>query len=122
MDSFSRSGSSKMLGFVFLDSICFKISLLQTFSLKGPSKPFFFIFFFRLTIILVFAGSVWQSTIPMEISRVNQVDAARLNIEMLAMLKEQLVKVLSLMKLKSCRQLHPRIEVFMNIHWELTGI
>lgn len=36
--------------------------------------------------------------IPIEISRVNQVDAARLDIEMSAMLKEQLVKVFSLMK------------------------
>ncbi|KAK6912040.1 Pex, N-terminal, partial [Dillenia turbinata] len=39
-----------------------------------------------------------QSTIPVLISRVNQVDAARLDIEMSAMLKEQLVKVFTLMK------------------------
>ncbi|PNX87390.1 peroxisome biogenesis protein 2-like [Trifolium pratense] len=39
-----------------------------------------------------------QSTIPISISRVNQVDAARLDIEMSAMLKEQLVKVFTLMK------------------------
>ena len=39
-----------------------------------------------------------QSIIPITISRVNQVDAARLDIEMSAMLKEQLVKVFSLMK------------------------
>uniref|UniRef100_M0ZRY9 RING-type E3 ubiquitin transferase (cysteine targeting) n=1 Tax=Solanum tuberosum TaxID=4113 RepID=M0ZRY9_SOLTU len=38
------------------------------------------------------------SAIPVSISRVNQVDAARLDIEMSAMLKEQLVKVFSLMK------------------------
>ncbi|KAK4410546.1 Peroxisome biogenesis protein 2 [Sesamum angolense] len=37
-------------------------------------------------------------TIPIDISRVNQIDAARLDIEMSAMLKEQLVKVFSLMK------------------------
>ena len=39
-----------------------------------------------------------QSTLPISISRVNQVDAARLDVEMSAMLKEQLVKVFSLMK------------------------
>lgn len=42
-----------------------------------------------------------QSTIPISISRVNQVDAARLDIEMSAMLKEQLVKVFTLMKVLS---------------------
>lgn len=36
--------------------------------------------------------------IPVEISRVNQVDAGRLDVEMSAMLKEQLVKVFSLLK------------------------
>lgn len=40
----------------------------------------------------------WQPVIPITISRVNQVDAGRLDIEMSAMLKEQLVKVFSLMK------------------------
>lgn len=39
-----------------------------------------------------------QSIIPISISRVNQFDAARLDIEMSAMLKEQMVKVFSLMK------------------------
>lgn len=39
-----------------------------------------------------------QSAIPIAISRVNQVDAGRLDIEMSAMLKEQLVKVFSVMK------------------------
>lgn len=39
-----------------------------------------------------------QTVIPISISRVNQFDAARLDIEMSAMLKEQLVKVFSLMK------------------------
>lgn len=40
----------------------------------------------------------WQEIIPVEISRVNQVDAGRLDVEMSAMLKEQLVKVFSLLK------------------------
>ncbi|KAF5808054.1 putative transcription factor C2H2 family [Helianthus annuus] len=39
-----------------------------------------------------------QAAIPIVISRVNQVDAARLDVEMSAMLKEQLVKVFSVMK------------------------
>lgn len=39
-----------------------------------------------------------QVIIPISISRVNQFDAARLDVEMSAMLKEQLVKVFSLMK------------------------
>ncbi|GKA08864.1 hypothetical protein Tco_0688195 [Tanacetum coccineum] len=39
-----------------------------------------------------------HSAIPIPISRVNQVDAGRLDIEMSAMLKEQLVKVFSVMK------------------------
>ncbi|GMP26834.1 hypothetical protein CsSME_00003110 [Camellia sinensis var. sinensis] len=38
-----------------------------------------------------------QSIIPISISRVNQADAQQLDIEMSAMLKEQLVKVFSLM-------------------------
>ncbi|KAG6573692.1 Peroxisome biogenesis protein 2, partial [Cucurbita argyrosperma subsp. sororia] len=41
-----------------------------------------------------------MSPIPISISKVNQVDAARLDIEMSAMLKEQLVKVFALMKTK----------------------
>ncbi|KAI7750969.1 hypothetical protein M8C21_003300, partial [Ambrosia artemisiifolia] len=39
-----------------------------------------------------------HSAIPIAISRVNQVDAGRLDIEMSAMLKEQMVKVFSVMK------------------------
>ncbi|GLT77177.1 hypothetical protein SLA2020_487870 [Shorea laevis] len=39
-----------------------------------------------------------HSTVPISISRVNQFDAARLDIEMSAMLKEQLVKVFSVIK------------------------
>lgn len=42
-----------------------------------------------------------QTMIPITISRVNQFDAARLDVEMSAMLKEQLVKVFSLMKVLS---------------------
>lgn len=45
-----------------------------------------------------FTNSQQLSRIPISISRVNQVDAARLDVEMSAMLKEQLVKVFSLMK------------------------
>lgn len=45
---------------------------------------------------------LWQSKLPISISRVNQFDAARLDIEMSAMLKEQLVKVFSLMKVFVC--------------------
>ncbi|KAH0692008.1 hypothetical protein KY289_019366 [Solanum tuberosum] len=41
----------------------------------------------------------YKSAFPVSISRVNQVDAARLDIEMSTILKEQLVKVFSLMKL-----------------------
>lgn len=41
--------------------------------------------------------------IPIAISRVNQVDAGRLDIEMSAMLKEQLVKVFSLMKVHNSK-------------------
>ena len=39
-----------------------------------------------------------QAAIPIVISRVNQFDAGRLDVEMSAMLKEQLVKVFSVMK------------------------
>ena len=42
--------------------------------------------------------TVSQSPIEISISRVNQFDAARLDVEMSGMLKEQLVKVFSLMK------------------------
>ncbi|KAK1381466.1 hypothetical protein POM88_028210 [Heracleum sosnowskyi] len=43
-------------------------------------------------------GNMTNSTIPITISRVNQVDSGQLDIEMSAMLKEQLLKVFSLMK------------------------
>ncbi|PON88398.1 Cdk-activating kinase assembly factor [Trema orientale] len=54
-----------------------------------------------------------QSTIPITISRVNQVDAARLDIEMSAMLKEQLVKVFSLMKPGMLFQYEAELDAFL---------
>lgn len=54
-----------------------------------------------------------QSTIPVSISRVNQVDAARLDIEISAMLKEQLVKVFSLMKPGMLFQYEPELDAFL---------
>ncbi|KAL2462663.1 Peroxisome biogenesis protein 2 [Forsythia ovata] len=54
-----------------------------------------------------------QSAIPIEISRVNQVDAERLDIEMSAMLKEQLVKVFSLMKPGFLFQYEPELDAFL---------
>lgn len=47
-----------------------------------------------------------QAVIPISISRVNQFDAARLDIEMSAMLKEQLVNVFSLMKVLAASFFH----------------
>jgi len=57
--------------------------------------------FFKFLIFIYLYWYFMQSTIPISISRVNQVDAARLDIEMSAMLKEQLVKVFTLMKVLS---------------------
>ncbi|XP_057724700.1 peroxisome biogenesis protein 2 [Arachis stenosperma] len=54
-----------------------------------------------------------QSTIPITISRVNQVDAARLDVEMSAMLKEQLVKVFSLMKPGMLFQYEAELDAFL---------
>ncbi|KAF3673752.1 Peroxisome biogenesis protein 2 [Capsicum annuum] len=51
--------------------------------------------------------------IPISISRVNQVDAGRLDIEMSAMLKEQLVKVFSLMKPGMLFQYEPELDAFL---------
>ncbi|KAB5574304.1 hypothetical protein DKX38_001498 [Salix brachista] len=51
--------------------------------------------------------------IPLSISRVNQFDAARLDIEMSAMLKEQLVKVFSLMKPGMLFQYEPELDAFL---------
>ncbi|KAJ7951740.1 peroxisome biogenesis protein 2-like [Quillaja saponaria] len=53
------------------------------------------------------------STIPISISRVNQVDAARLDVEMSAMLKEQLVKVFSLMKPGMLFQYEAELDAFL---------
>ncbi|KAK9142703.1 hypothetical protein Syun_012103 [Stephania yunnanensis] len=54
-----------------------------------------------------------QATIPVSISRVNQFDAARLDVEMSAMLKEQLVKVFTLMKPGLLFQYEPELEAFL---------
>ncbi|XAR68481.1 hypothetical protein NMG60_11003612 [Bertholletia excelsa] len=54
-----------------------------------------------------------QSIVPISISRVNQVDAQRLDIEMSAMLKEQLVKVFSLMKPGLLFQYEPELDAFL---------
>ncbi|XXG48033.1 hypothetical protein AAC387_Pa02g2577 [Persea americana] len=54
-----------------------------------------------------------QASIPISISRVNQVDAARLDVEMSAMLKEQLVKVFSLMKPGFLFQYEPELDAFL---------
>nr|CAB3461865.1 unnamed protein product [Digitaria exilis] len=63
---------------------------------------------------------VWESLrdsskviIPISISRVNQFDAARLDVEMSAMLKEQLVKVFSLMKPGLLFQYEPELDAFL---------
>ncbi|KAL8537629.1 hypothetical protein ACS0TY_012664 [Phlomoides rotata] len=57
--------------------------------------------------------SISTEMIPIEISRVNQVDAGRLDIEMSAMLKEQLVKVFSLMKPGMLFQYEPELDAFL---------
>ncbi|CAH9063507.1 unnamed protein product [Cuscuta epithymum] len=54
-----------------------------------------------------------QSAIPIAISRVNQIDAGRLDFEMSAMLKEQLVKVFSLMKPGMLFQYEPELDAFL---------
>ncbi|KAL7231149.1 hypothetical protein ACSBR2_009425 [Camellia fascicularis] len=54
-----------------------------------------------------------QSIIPISISRVNQVDAQRLDIEMSAMLKEQLVKVFSLMTPGLLFHYEPELDAFL---------
>lgn len=54
-----------------------------------------------------------QSAIPIVISRVNQVDAARLDVEMSAMLKEQLVKVFSVMKPGLLFQYEAELDAFL---------
>ncbi|KAL3639764.1 peroxisome assembly protein (Peroxin-2) [Castilleja foliolosa] len=54
-----------------------------------------------------------QPMIPIEISRVNQFDAARLDVEMSAMLKEQLVKIFSMMKPGMLFQYEPELDAFL---------
>ncbi|KAG7660176.1 Pex N-terminal [Arabidopsis suecica] len=54
-----------------------------------------------------------RSVIPVAISRVNQFDAARLDVEMSAMLKEQLVKVFTLMKPGMLFQYEPELDAFL---------
>ncbi|KAL6539197.1 peroxisome assembly protein (Peroxin-2) [Orobanche gracilis] len=54
-----------------------------------------------------------QPVIPIEISRVSQFDAARMDIEMSAMLKEQLVKIFSLMKPGILFQYEPELDAFL---------
>ncbi|XP_073318191.1 peroxisome biogenesis protein 2 [Primulina huaijiensis] len=58
-------------------------------------------------------SSTSREVIPIEISRVNQFDAARLDIEMSAMLKEQLVKVFSLTKPGMLFQYEPELDAFL---------
>ncbi|XP_068653465.1 peroxisome biogenesis protein 2-like [Aristolochia californica] len=54
-----------------------------------------------------------QVLIPLTISKVNQFDAARLDVEMAAMLKEQLVKVFALMKPGLLFQYEPELDAFL---------
>ncbi|KAI3935048.1 hypothetical protein MKW98_009967 [Papaver atlanticum] len=54
-----------------------------------------------------------QPPIPISISRVNQVDAARLDIEISGMLKEQLVKVFNLIKPGFLFQYEPELDAFL---------
>lgn len=51
--------------------------------------------------------------LPISISRVNQFDAGRLDIEMSAMLKEQLVKVFSVMKPGWLSRYEPELDAFL---------
>ncbi|XP_057503678.1 peroxisome biogenesis protein 2-like isoform X2 [Actinidia eriantha] len=54
-----------------------------------------------------------QLIIPISISRVNQVDAQRLDVEMSAMLKEQLVNVFNLVKPGLLFQCEPELDAFL---------
>ncbi|CAH8378865.1 unnamed protein product [Eruca vesicaria subsp. sativa] len=54
-----------------------------------------------------------RSVIAVAISRVNQFDAARLDVEMSAMLKEQLVKVFTLAKPGMIFQYEPELDAFL---------
>ncbi|KAF8027576.1 hypothetical protein BT93_E0477 [Corymbia citriodora subsp. variegata] len=59
------------------------------------------------------ANAYHEALIPISISRVNQFDAARLDVEMSAMLKEQLVKIFSLMKPGMLFQYEPELDAFL---------
>ncbi|KAD2394517.1 hypothetical protein E3N88_41494 [Mikania micrantha] len=63
-----------------------------------------------------------QSSIPIAISRVNQVDAGRLDIEMSAMLKEQMVKVFSVMKPGLLFQYEAELDAFLEFLIWRTGL
>lgn len=81
-----------------------KIECLIELHSVFPMLSMYFCFAIATT-LLIKELSMWgfqQSTLPISISRVNQVDAARLDVEMSAMLKEQLVKVFLLMKVLLC--------------------
>ncbi|KAG5229176.1 Peroxisome assembly protein [Salix suchowensis] len=62
---------------------------------------------------MAFSSSFSPVDDTISISRVNQFDAARLDIEMSAMLKEQLVKVFSLMKPGMLFQYEPELDAFL---------
>ncbi|KAJ8440011.1 hypothetical protein Cgig2_020499 [Carnegiea gigantea] len=59
------------------------------------------------------SSSTAEPRIPIKISRVNQFDAARLDVEMTAMLKEQLLKVFSLLKPGILFQYEPELDAFL---------
>lgn len=79
-----------------------------------PFTCTFFLFLFCNNCLSYWCG-FQQSTIPISISRVNQVDAARLDVEMSAMLKEQLVKVFSLMKVQLCMTCNSKLLCERNV-------
>ncbi|XP_031488746.1 peroxisome biogenesis protein 2 [Nymphaea colorata] len=60
-----------------------------------------------------YAASSSREAVPISVSRVNQVDAGRLDVEMSAMLKEQLVKVFSLFKPGLLFQYEPELDAFL---------
>ncbi|KAI4331437.1 hypothetical protein MLD38_029625 [Melastoma candidum] len=77
------------------------------------------------TLVVEFARKVLKQgvemSIPLSISRVNQFDAARLDVEMSAMLKEQLVKAFSLMKPGMLFQYEPELDAFLEfLIWQFS--
>ncbi|CAN6456561.1 unnamed protein product [Victoria cruziana] len=60
-----------------------------------------------------YAASSSREAVPISVSRVNQVDAGRLDVEMSAMLKEQLVKVFSLFKPGLLFQYEAELDAFL---------